>query len=56
MQVTEVEPSRILIPVSAVEIMTQANHKGSSDIHLQVGYHPIFRIHGHMTHQLQWPN
>ncbi len=55
MQVTEVRKIENTYPVSAVEIMTQANHKGSSDIHLQVGYHPIFRIHGHMTHQIQWP-
>jgi len=53
MQVTEVRTIENTYPVSAVEIMRQANHKGSSDIHLQVGYHPIFRIHGHMTHQIQ---
>ena len=38
MQVTEVKVIENTYPVSAVEIMTQANHKGSSDIHLQVGY------------------
>lgn len=54
-KITEVRVIENTYPIPAVEIMTQANHKGSSDIHLQVGYHPIFRIHGHMTHQMQFP-
>lgn len=54
-KVQEVQKVENTYPVSALEIMTIANSKGTSDIHLSPGYYPIFRISGQLTDQTQWP-
>lgn len=42
-------------PVSAMDIFKKAKQLGASDIHLSVGYHPIFRVSGEMVHQKNMP-
>lgn len=42
-------------PVSAVDIFKKAKQMGCSDIHLSVGYHPIFRVSGEMRHMNEMP-
>ncbi|PCJ21385.1 MAG: hypothetical protein COB02_02010 [Candidatus Cloacimonadota bacterium] len=42
-------------PITAHELYKKANKLGTSDIHLAVGFHPIFRISGTMTHMKEMP-
>jgi twitching motility protein PilT len=55
---TKIEPIQTVentYTKSAVDIMKKAFHLGASDIHLSVGYRPIFRISGTMEHQKDLP-
>lgn len=55
---TKVEAPREIAntyPTTAVDLMKKANSLGASDIHLAVGYHPIFRVSGTITHQNDMP-
>jgi twitching motility protein PilT len=42
-------------PISVIDIFKKAKQLGASDIHLSVGYHPIFRVSGEMVHQKNMP-
>jgi twitching motility protein PilT len=54
----KVEKVRVIentYPITAHELYKKANKLGTSDIHLAVGFHPIFRISGTMTHMKEMP-
>ena len=50
-----IEEVKNTYPISAVDIFSKAKQLGAADIHLSVGYHPIFRISGEMRHMMEMP-